>query len=164
MLKAFRSRVEIFHFFPTFRPSGSTNTWHTLPPPVVTCCTKKKEKQTYQKLVKLAPKFCPHFKKASFGLFGRQIHEINPHDLLSPSSVLGEQITSGVHVKRLGEVSMVPVEEVENTIQSALSKISTQLVVYTARNHSHQEEVIYLEGNSTSAMSDSPIALRHNQK
>lgn len=81
-----------------------------------------------------------------------------------PSTVLGQHITSGVHVKRLDDVSMVPGEEEENTIQTALSKISTQLVVYTARNHSHQGEVIYLERNSTSAMSDSPIALRHNHK
>lgn len=67
-------------------------------------------------------------------------------------------------MKRLDGVSMAPGEEEENTMQTALSKISTQLAVYTARNHSHQGEVIYLERNSTSAMSDSPIALRHNHK
>lgn len=67
-------------------------------------------------------------------------------------------------MKRLDGLSMAPGEEEENTMQTALSKISTQLAVYTARNHSHQGEVIYLERNSTSAMSDSPIALRHNHK
>lgn len=68
-------------------------------------------------------------------------------------------------MKRLGGVSMVPGEEGErNTIQTALSKISTQLLVYTARNRSHWGEVIYLQRNSTSAMSDSPMALRHNHK
>lgn len=43
-----------------------------------------------------------------------------------------------------------------------LSKISTQLVVYTGART--RMEVIYLPRNSTTALSDSPIALRHNHK